>query len=54
MQDITMIRDEMGYTLIHLAAYNNADKCIEVIFDHVLNGSLNGKEINDDFPNYKK
>lgn len=26
--DITQIRDEMGYTLIHLGAYNNSEKCL--------------------------
>lgn len=32
MLDITQIRDEMGYTLAHLAAYNNNEKCMEILF----------------------
>ena len=37
--DITIIRDEMGYSLLHLAAYNNSDKCIDVLFKHILFGT---------------
>lgn len=35
--DVTSIRDEMGYSLIHLAAYNNVEKCLEVLLLHFLN-----------------
>ena len=31
MLDITNIRDDMGYSLVHLAAYNNTDKCLEIL-----------------------
>jgi hypothetical protein len=37
--DIAQIRDDMGYSLLHLAAYNNSDKCIEVLFNHILHGT---------------
>jgi ankyrin repeat protein len=39
--DITKVRDEMGYTLIHLATYNNAEKCLQVLCNHILNKPLN-------------
>jgi ankyrin repeat protein len=39
MLDITEIRDEMGYTLAHLAAYNNTEKCMEVLFQHILSSN---------------
>lgn len=29
--DITYIRDDMGYSLVHLSAYNNSEKCMEVL-----------------------
>ena len=35
-QDITKVRDEMGYSLIHLAAYNNSEKSVELLIKHVL------------------
>jgi ankyrin repeat protein len=36
--DITSIRDEMGYSLIHLSAYNNSDKCLELLIHHLVKG----------------
>lgn len=38
--DITQIRDEMGYNLVHLSAYNNSEKCMEALFHHVLNNGV--------------
>jgi ankyrin repeat protein len=37
--DITLIRDEMGYSLIHLSAYNNSDKCMEILIHHLVKSS---------------
>ena len=37
--DVTQIRDEMGYSLVHLAAYNNTEKCMEHLINHILRGS---------------
>jgi len=34
--NITQIRDELGYTLMHLAVYNNSEKCVEVLIRYVL------------------
>jgi len=39
--DITLIRDEMGYSLAHLAAYNNSDKCMDQLIQHILVGNKN-------------
>ncbi|CDW90669.1 dhhc zinc finger domain containing protein [Stylonychia lemnae] len=36
--DVTRIRDEMGYSLIHLAAYNNSEQCLDVLIQHIMNG----------------
>lgn len=33
--DVTKIIDENGYTLAHLAAYVNSDKCMLVLFEHL-------------------
>lgn len=41
MLDITQIRDEMGYSLAHLAAYNNSERCMDLLIHHVLNGNKN-------------
>jgi ankyrin repeat protein len=32
--DITKIVDENGFTLLHLAAYVNSDRCLRAILDH--------------------
>jgi ankyrin repeat protein len=34
----------MGYSLVHLSAYNNSEKCVEVLFQHILKS---GKSYND-------
>ena len=33
--DITKIIDENGFTLVHLAAYVNSDKCLMALFEHL-------------------
>mmetsp|Transcript_40416 Transcript_40416/g.38905 ORF Transcript_40416/g.38905 Transcript_40416/m.38905 type:complete len:284 (-) Transcript_40416:64-915(-) len=49
--DVTSVRDEMGYNLVHLTAYNNTEKCMKVLFQHILGSALNAstKSPHDDF-----
>jgi len=34
--DVTEIRDSIGYTLMHMAAYNNSERSIEILIQAVL------------------
>mmetsp|Transcript_31987 Transcript_31987/g.31286 ORF Transcript_31987/g.31286 Transcript_31987/m.31286 type:complete len:181 (-) Transcript_31987:186-728(-) len=44
--DLTKIKDELGYNLLHLCAYTKSDKCLQVLFNHILFKHSTSKESN--------
>lgn len=34
--DITKMKDEMSYTLLHLSSYNNSEQCLKLLISHIL------------------
>eukprot|EP00349_Pseudokeronopsis_sp_Brazil_P002034 CAMPEP_0202962044 /NCGR_PEP_ID=MMETSP1396-20130829/6144_1 /ASSEMBLY_ACC=CAM_ASM_000872 /TAXON_ID= /ORGANISM="Pseudokeronopsis sp., Strain Brazil" /LENGTH=274 /DNA_ID=CAMNT_0049682345 /DNA_START=281 /DNA_END=1105 /DNA_ORIENTATION=+ len=34
--EVTKVKDELGYNLLHLCAYTKADKCLQALFTHIL------------------
>ena len=52
VQDLTQIRDEMGYTLLHLSAYNNTDRCLELLLQHLLQGNTVQVNLQNDNSDY--